>query len=333
MARAEPATARLPVRPPRPVSATRRARLGWIGFVFGTTFGAPTAFAQDATTAEARLHFDRAVSLFESGDHRAALAEFQRAYDLTGRTSVLYNLGATHQALHDYPRAIDALRRYVAATEARTTAERALALRALAQMEPLVAYLRVVRSPADATVLLDGQALEGDRATVGPGPHALVARAPGYQSSQVEVTVVSGDEREVAISLPPVAPSTPSGPTLAVTPPVGGGRRGPDRTLFWSMVITGGALAVGASITGVLAVETHADYATRRVGDPEAAGLARQGRDLSLTADLFAVGAVAAGVTALVLGLTSHDGPPSSSARVFLAPTTGGAAVTAVGRF
>ncbi len=295
---------------------------------------ARSSCAQDAATADARLHFDRAVSLFESGDHRGALAEFQRAYDLTGRTSVLYNLGATHQALHDYPRAIDALRRYVAATEARPTPERALALRALAQMEPLVARLRVTRSPADAVVSLDGLPLEGDVATVGPGVHVFVARAPGHQSAQVEVTVVSGDDRAVTIALVPAPSPPPSAPTPGVTPPpAAGARRGPDRRLFWSMVITGGALAVGASITGALAIETHADYAGRRVGDREAPDLAREGRSLSLTADLLAVGAVAAGVTALVLRLATPDGASSPGARVSVALAAGGAVVTAVGRF
>ena len=52
---------------------------------------------------------------------------------------------------------LDALRRYVASTEGRSTPQRDLAVRALSQMEPLVARLRVVRVPADATVLLDGR--------------------------------------------------------------------------------------------------------------------------------------------------------------------------------
>ena len=334
MSRDQPANDRHPWPPLHAARAPRRIEVALVAALLGTTLGAATASAQDTATSEGRVHFDRAVALFESGDPRGALAEFQRAYDLTRRSSVLYNLGATHQALHDYPRAIDALRRYVAATDDRPTPERALAVRALAQMEPLVARLRVARSPADATVLVDGQTLEGDRVTVGPGAHVIVARASGHQSSQVEVTLASGDDREVTISLPTTAAVTSPGPTPAVTPPpTAGGRAAPSRTVFWTMVITGGALAVGATITGGLAMETHADYATRRVGDAQAPELARDGRALSLTADLLAVGAVAAGATALVLGLTRHDGAPSPSARVSVAPTAGGASVTVAGRF
>jgi tetratricopeptide (TPR) repeat protein len=80
------------------------------------------AWSQDAaSTAEARVHFDRAIVLFESGNASGALAEFQRAHDLSGRASVLYNIGATYQALHDYPQAIEVLRRFLAEGDGRST--------------------------------------------------------------------------------------------------------------------------------------------------------------------------------------------------------------------
>ena len=317
-------------------SPRRRVAALLLSVVLGTS---RAALAQESpVTAEARVHFDRAVSLFESGDARGALAEFERAYELTGRASVLYNIGASYQALHDYPRAIDALRRYVASTEGRATPQRDLAVRALSQMEPLVARLRVVRVPADATVLLDGRALESDHATVGPGAHVLTASAPGREPRQVEVTVVSGDDREVVLSLPLLTPPPPQPPPPAadpprVEPPVLRPVAAPDRRLFWSMVITGGALAVGATVTGVLAITTQHDYASHRVDDPGVQSIASRGRALSWTADLMGLGALAAGTTALVLGLRAAPRSDAPTARVFVAPTAGGAALTAFGSF
>jgi tetratricopeptide (TPR) repeat protein len=294
--------------------------------------GAAAHAQEDPNTAAARRHFERAVSLFDAGDAAGALAEFQRTYDLTGRSSVLYNLGATYQALHDYPRAIETLQRYVAATADRESPQRALAQRALAQMAPLVAHLRITRTPPDAALVLDGRAVEGDRFNVGPGTHLVAAAAPGRQPRQVEVTVASGDDREVALTLDAIAPAPTLAPTRLVAdlprPPAAAA---PGRPLFWSMVITGGALAVGASVTGGLAVSAQRDYAAHHADDPAAPALASRGRALSWAADVMALGAVAAGVTALVVGLRADD--HAASARVLLVPSLTDRSVSAVGVF
>ncbi|MDB4928774.1 MAG: hypothetical protein JWM10_1258, partial [Myxococcaceae bacterium] len=183
---------RAPERGPR--RSTRSAALAWALLGVALARGAPGRAQEDPATAEARRHFERAVALFDAGDAAGALAEFQRTYDLTGRSSVLYNLGATYQALHDYPRAIETLQRFVAATADRETPQRALAQRALAQMAPLVAHLRVALAPPEASLVVDGHAVAGERFTVGPGTHVLAASAPGHQPRRVEVTVASGDE-------------------------------------------------------------------------------------------------------------------------------------------
>ena len=294
--------------------------------LLGLTLAATPASAQEAAPSpEARVHFDRAVALFESGDASGALAEFQRAYELSGRASVLYNIGASHQALHDYPRAIEALRRFLAAGDARPGPQRELAARALRQMEPLVARLRLVREPAGVAVTVDGRAAPSDEVTVGPGTHAVAATAPGHQPALVEVTVVSGDDREVRLALTPVPPLAP---LPVVAPPAPPPRQG--RAPFWSMVITGGALGLGASITGVLAVAAQRDYASRRVDDPTAPALASRGRALAVTADVLALGALGAGATALVLGLVA-GARRVPAVQVTLAP--GGGSLAACGTF
>lgn len=293
------------------------------------------AWSQDAaSTAEARLHFDRAIVLFESGNASGALAEFQRAHELSGRASVLYNIGATYQALHDYPQAIEALRRFLAEGRGRPSPQRELAQRALRQMEPLVARLRLVRSPADAVVALAGRTLTGDAVTVGPGTHTLSANAPGYAPQQVQVTVVSGDEREVRLSLSPVVPVAPVAPDArGARPPSGPPGASPGRVAFWSMVFTGGALGLGAAVIGGVAVATQHDYASRRVDDPEAPRLASRGEALSLAADLLALGALGAGAAAVVFGLQSRARPAPPPLHVMIEPGRGGLSVLGCGSF
>ena len=137
---------------------------GWaiVALAIGLHGVTRAASAQSDPLEEARVHFERAVGLFEAGDLRAALAEFERAYALSSRPSLLYNLGATHQALHEYPEAIDTLRRFLAATEGQRTRQRTEAERALRELEGLMARVHVVCDPPTATVTLDGHVASGD---------------------------------------------------------------------------------------------------------------------------------------------------------------------------
>jgi tetratricopeptide (TPR) repeat protein len=300
----------------------RPLRRGAAGALSVALAASPACAQQPPDATAARVHFDRGVALYESGDARGALAEFQRAYDLSGRASVLYNIGASYQALHDYPSAIAALRRFLAESDGRASAQRELASRALLQMEPLVALLRVARSPADATVTLDGRAVTGDRVSVSPGAHTLVASAPGHEPRRLEVTVASGDDREVSLSLTALV-------AVVRVPPRADARRGAgDPRWVWAAAITGGALAVGATITGALAVGAQHDYASRRADDPEVASLASRGRALALTADVLAVGAVGAGATALVLALLHRDRRDAPTVRLDATPRSAVVAVS-----
>src|SRR5690349_16550442 len=79
--------------------------------VFGATLATPLPARAD--TEEAKSHFQRAVELFHEADFRAALIEFQRAYDAAPNYKVLYNLGQTSLELQDYAGALKAFRGYL----------------------------------------------------------------------------------------------------------------------------------------------------------------------------------------------------------------------------
>src|ERR1700679_4128277 len=64
-------------------------------------------------TEDARSHFTHGVELFKEADFRAALIEFQRAYDAAPNYKVLYNLGQTSLELQDYAGALKAFRGYL----------------------------------------------------------------------------------------------------------------------------------------------------------------------------------------------------------------------------
>ena len=319
---------------------------GWaiVALALGLHGVAREAGAQSDPMEEARVHFERAVGLFEAGDLRAALVEFERAYALSSRPSLLYNLGATHQALHEYPEAIDALRRFLAATEGQRTRQRTEAERALRELLPLMARVHVVCDPPTATVTVDGHAVSGDVLNVGPGRHVIEASAPSRVTQRVELTVASGDAPSLRLVLPAVpeaAAPVVAAPVVAapvVTPVTPRVVRPPSRPWFtrpWVWGVTGGALALGATITGVLAVEAHDEFQTRTQTDADVDRLATRGRALAVATDVMALGALGAGVTALVMMARGESAAPAGAAvtAVRVEPWPGGVGVVGAGRF
>ena len=320
---------------------------GWaiVALAVGLHGAARSAEAQTGPMEEARVHFERAVGFFEAGDLRAALVEFERAYALSSRPSLLFNLGATHQALHEYPEAIDALRRFLAATEGQRSRQRTEAERTLRELLPLMARVRVECDPPTATVTLDGRVASGDVLSVGPGRHVIEASSPGRVTQRVEVTVASGDAPSLRlvlpeVSAPVVSPPVVSAPVVSapvVTAVAPRAMRSPPQPWFtraWVWGVTGGALALGATITGVLAVEAHDEFRTRTQTDGDVDRLATRGRSLAVATDVMALGALGAGVTALVMmarGESAPSGAAVTSLRV--EPWPGGGGIVGAGRF
>jgi tetratricopeptide (TPR) repeat protein len=80
-----------------------------------------TAEAPAATTAavssdqEARASFAAGKAAYDNGDFAAALVQFERAYDLSHRSLLLYNLGLAHDRLKHEERALESYEAYLAA--------------------------------------------------------------------------------------------------------------------------------------------------------------------------------------------------------------------------
>lgn len=80
--------------------------------------GASPALAQDAspsTDTEAHALFDAGHTAFEDGRFADALTDFERAYELSHRPELLYNIGQCHDHLRHDAEAVSALEGYLAA--------------------------------------------------------------------------------------------------------------------------------------------------------------------------------------------------------------------------
>lgn len=71
------------------------------------------AAAQSGDDELARVHFQAGRSYYDRGEYERSIEEFQRAYDLSRRAELFYNLSLSYQQLGDLDNAIRYLERYL----------------------------------------------------------------------------------------------------------------------------------------------------------------------------------------------------------------------------
>lgn len=93
----------------------RRIELLVLAAVVAATLTSAPAFAQSDREDEARTLFEAGRLAYDSGHFEDARDDFERAYELSGRPELLYNIGQCADRLRDDPAAIDAFERYIVA--------------------------------------------------------------------------------------------------------------------------------------------------------------------------------------------------------------------------
>lgn len=236
------------------IGYTRRGRGLWGALVSAAILlSAQAALADNA--GEADKHFRRGVDLYKDSDYRAALVEFQRAYDTLPSWQVLYNIGESQFQLQDYADALKTLTRYLDEGGKKVPARRRKEVeRDIEKLKTRVAVLRVSASEPGATILIDDVP-----AGTSPLPEALVVSAGrrrvtatlGSRPPVTEVVQVAGGDRlTVSLTIPPEPPRQVQ--VVAAPQPVS--IVGP--VIAW---VSTGAVAVGAVTTGILALGASAD--------------------------------------------------------------------------
>ncbi len=159
----------------------------------------------EATRAEARERFDRGLELFNERRYDAALAEFERAYQIAPAPPVLYNLARVHAALGHAVEATDAYERYLHEATDLAPQRRAAITQDFERQRSRVARITVVVNVPGATVSLDGvdvaTAPLQEPLRVPAGAHTLGVRAPSYDSAQRAVTVAGNVSETMEFTL------------------------------------------------------------------------------------------------------------------------------------
>lgn len=108
-----------------------------------------TASAQDATE-RARVHFEAGTRAFDTGEYEAAVAEFERAYELTRHPDLLFNIYSSAERAGQLERAADALTRFLAEGQVEE-ARRPVLQRRLANLRERIAARGTETEPREAT--------------------------------------------------------------------------------------------------------------------------------------------------------------------------------------
>jgi hypothetical protein len=222
----------------------------------------PTDPASQASAA-----FRRGVDFYTDGDYRAALIEFQRAYEIAPNYAVLYNLGQTFAELKDYAGALRAFEQYLTDGGDAIEAERSAKVKAdIEKLRLRVAKLTVAIGVANAEILVDG--VPAGRSPlaapllVSAGRRKISVSKPGYLPLERYVDVGGGEAKRLELELSPVAAATPGGTKIGTRgpatepPPAEGG----TNVGAWVSLGTTVALAAATGVLGGLALSANGDY-------------------------------------------------------------------------
>ncbi len=292
--------------------------------LFVMTLSLASVTFADKANDEAKSRFKRGADLYDEGNYRGALIEFERAYQLVPNYKLLYNIGQVHLQLLEYAKAQVAFSRYLKEGGSDVNSSRREEVRGeLERVKTRIGRI-VVTTAEGAEVLLDdesvGTAPLSQPIVANTGRHTVTVVLPG-RAPQSRVIDVAGLETANVTLGNTVPQETPrdngnagnGGPSLvsrqaAAAPAVKS--KGP-MIIMW---VTTGVLAVTGSIFAGLAFGAAADLAKAKatLGVPQATlnTVASRTGSMSAVADIFGLAAIVAGgisVWLTVSYLTTDD--------------------------
>ncbi|MBS2014828.1 MAG: PEGA domain-containing protein [Deltaproteobacteria bacterium] len=273
----------------------------------------------DATTAEARAHHRRGLELYDEGDYRLALVEFQRAYELAKSYKTLFNIGQVYFQLNNYAKARLTLEQYLQeGGSAIPDARRAEVEKDLVTLKARTATLAVRTNVPDAEVIIDDAVLGKtplDGVVVNAGELRVRVEKQGFTARVRVVTLAGGDTTTVEIDM------NETKPEVVVTQQASSGVPG---GVVASWIVTG-ILAAGTVGTGIAAVAASSKYDTMR--ETPISGSVQEARSdlerqkslvggLAVTTDILAVSTIVATGISLYLTFRPRPQPDAPQVRV-----------------
>jgi hypothetical protein len=301
-------------------------RFGGLASAIFVTGLAGYAVAADAPiTDEARTHFAAGVNLLRDPDgarYEEAYREFKAAYAASPSYKILGNLGLCAMKLERDGEAIDAYSNYLARASDLDPSEAKQITTDLQTLKTGVVKLNLTVEPAGAMLNDVRVPVRGERVVNQYGPingslhvgvraghHIMTLRLAGMEDASWEFDAPAGAVDNKKFTL---RKAGTSGAVAATAKDTGASENRPVPGGVYIGLAATGALAIGGTITGLMALSKSSDYKAKNDGsDPAAANdLKNQGTTLNLVTDILFGGAlVAAGITSVV-----YFSRPSASA-------------------
>ena len=282
---------------------------------------------------EARTRYARGIELYNDGDYRLALIEFQRSYDVAPNWRVLYNIGEVQFQLNTYAVALKSFERYlVEGGKEIPDKRRAEVEKDIEALRARTGYLTIKTNVDGADVALDDAVLGASPLApsllVDGGTRKVVVSKAGYKTESRSITVAGKDLVSVVIDLAPAE----------ATGGVGTPAKPSHTDYTWVGWTATGALAVGATVTGILALKAKSDgedlQKTKGVTRSQLDDAESKRQNFSLASDIL-IGAtiVTAGVSLYFTikgpSRTAGGAPPPRTIR----PAVGVGSLAVVGSF
>lgn len=273
----------------------------FVAWAWITTSGARAQVEDD--NARARGHYERGISLYDEGQFDGALAEFEAAYALSHRASLLFNIGQIHARLGHAVEATENLERYLTEVPDMTPDRRAAVESELATQRGRIARV-TVQTVEGARVSIDdverGTAPLEAPLLVGAGEHLLLVVAEGHEASRTRFRIAGGEARTIEAEL--VRVGALGGPTGSEA------SSSPTPVLTITGAVIGGAGLVTWAVAGGLTLAEDARLgslcATQPCTESDTATIAAS----RIAADVGLGVLVAGGVLAIVGALTELGG-------------------------
>lgn len=285
----------------------------------------------------AREYFKKGVALYKERGFDAALAEFEKAYELAPDYRLLYNLAQVQIERHDYVSALSRFRDYLREGGGQIATERRAEVETeLANLAGLVAELSVVADADGAELVIDGVRIGSlplaQPVLVNAGVRSVLVRKVGYAPASQVVTIAGGEPHRLELKLQP-----DPGPQARVEVPASrmtAARPGSARTAMWISLVATGVLGASSATLAILSNHARSNFerdldtypASRQQIDDDRSTLKTYA---ALTDGLGAAALVSAGIfTYCLLSGGSGESGAAQAVRIRVAPAWSGVRVS-----